>query len=239
MTRPLITLGSFAFEGLEAPERIRLRSKQRISVHRLGSGGLILDSLGDDIQTLSFRGVFTGSQAARRLESIDIMRTEGRPVQLTWDTNSVTVLIREFQAVYSSTYWISYELTCFIVAGTSASESSSILFFIDSAPADISVAIGAGGLAMTQTQSASIATLACGGFDAPRPADIAAANGLLVSVDDRLDTLSGPRGQGRSQRPPDPRSISDDTARLGATASLILARARLASVLINARAANA
>ena len=70
-TNSQLTLGPFIFEGLEVPERIVLKSRQRVIVHHLGSGASAMDSLGEDPQSITFQGTFTGPNTANRIRSID------------------------------------------------------------------------------------------------------------------------------------------------------------------------
>src|SRR5580704_3308322 len=102
MSTPLLTLGPFSFAGLESPEQVLLKSKQRLAVHHLGSGSTAVDSLGEDFEIASFRGVFSGINAASRIRSIEYLRLQGTPLLLTWGSKTLSVLIREFELSYSS-----------------------------------------------------------------------------------------------------------------------------------------
>ena len=91
---PQLSLGSFLFEGLESPERIIVKKHRRLMVHRLGSGGAIADWLGDDCPLMSFQGIFSGANAINRARTLEELRTDGRPLVLTWDMQSSFVLVR-------------------------------------------------------------------------------------------------------------------------------------------------
>ena len=117
MSYPLLTLGPFSFEGLESPQKIQLKTKQRISgVHHLGSGLSAIDYLGNDYEIVSFRGIFSGQNAADRIRSIDYLRILGAPLVLSWSSGgALSVIIRQFELDYSSDRWIPYLLSCYIV----------------------------------------------------------------------------------------------------------------------------
>jgi hypothetical protein len=115
MPTPLLTLGSFAFEGLESPERILLKSKQRLVIHHLGSGLTTIDSLGEDYEIVSFRGIFSGKNAASRIRAIEHLKTQGDPLPLVWSSRLLSVLIHGFELNYTSGRWIPYRLTCHVV----------------------------------------------------------------------------------------------------------------------------
>jgi hypothetical protein len=115
MSYALLRLGPFSFEGLESPQEIQLRARQRLAIRHLGSGSSAIDYLGTDYETVSFRGVFSGTNAADRIRSIDHLRVLGMPLVLSWSSRTLSVIIRQFELDYSSDRWIPYRLTCYIV----------------------------------------------------------------------------------------------------------------------------
>lgn len=115
MPTPLLTLGTFAFEGLESPERILLKSKQRLVIHHLGSGLTTIDSLGEDYEIVSFRGIFSGTNAASRIRAVEQMKIQGDPLPLVWSSRLLSVLVHGLELNYTSGHWIPYKLTCHVI----------------------------------------------------------------------------------------------------------------------------
>ncbi len=115
MSNSQLTLGPFVFEGLESPERIVLKSKQRLAVHHLGSGLSVTDSLGQEYQSIGFQGAFTGLNAANRIRSIDRLRIQGMPLLFRWSSQALFVILQEFELRYKSSQWVDYRISCLVV----------------------------------------------------------------------------------------------------------------------------
>jgi len=111
MTDSKVTLGNFEFQGLEIPDRVILRNKQKLTVHRLTSGRRAIDASGTELQTIMFRGIFSGPGLAGRIKTLEEMRQQGQPLLLTWDFQVADVLIQDFELHYKSHRWVPYRLT--------------------------------------------------------------------------------------------------------------------------------
>jgi hypothetical protein len=200
MSGPLLTLGNFAFLGLESPAQILLKSKQRLVVHRLGSGSTSIDSLGKDVTVISFSGIFTGTDAAIRIQMIENIRSQNQPVSLSWASRAATVLIREFDLQYITNQWVPYKLSCLTVA----TELQTIAFIEDillSPPrqvADIASLLVGTGLTPTPDQSSALATLATLNFDVPPAAALETVQAMSSSISNQLQLLDPQVQVGRS-----------------------------------------
>ena len=110
-----LILGSVAFENFEVPAKINFGGAQRLAVHRLAGGGRVIDALGRDDADICFSGVFSGSNAMLRAQTLDELRAAGLPLPLTWDILYFSVLIREFKADYRNGWWIPYRIVCSVL----------------------------------------------------------------------------------------------------------------------------
>jgi hypothetical protein len=240
MSNPLLTLGSFSFEGLESPQKIQIKSKQRLAIHHLGSGLTTTDYLGDDSQVASFRGIFSGTNAGDRISSIDYLRRRGDPLALIWGPNALSVIIQKFELDYSSNLWVPYMLTCFVVR--SAVSGMTILADATSASpvsqvSDMLSLLQNTNVDPTSGQTSALVTLTTLNYDTP-PADALGQVQALVSlIDDQLatfgtvsqgDETSGGSFYGETN------AISDMVANLRLQTALILARNRVMDAVVRA-----
>jgi hypothetical protein len=183
MSRPLLTLGPFAFVGLESPQSIHLTAKQRLNVHHLGSGSTAVDSLGTDFQIASFQGVFSGTGAMIRIRSLEYLRVEGAPLSLIWGSRSLSVIIQKFDLKYLSNQWVPYSLSC-LVLQNNASETVTPFAQTnspDAQVADIISILQSGSIAVSQGQTTALATLTALNYD--RAPDDAMAQNIYVMAD--------------------------------------------------------
>jgi hypothetical protein len=191
MPGPLLTLGQFSFVDLESPDRIIVRTKQRLVVHHLGSGSAAIDSLGTDIEAVSFTGIFTGTNAATRIQSIENIRSQNIPTSLRWASRTLTVIIHEFNLQYITNQWIPYKLSCLVVsAGLSAANST------DDASASPSQQVAEivgllNGAAITPTvrQTSALASLATLNFDVPSAGALQTVQAMISTISDQLRNL--------------------------------------------------
>jgi hypothetical protein len=240
MSAPLLTLGHFSFLGLESPAQILLKSKQRLVVHRLGSGSTSIDSLGKDVEVISFSGIFTGTDAAIRIQMIENIRSQNQPVSLSWASRAVTVLIREFDLQYISNQWVPYKLSCLTVAA----ELQTIAFMEDilSSPprqvADIAGLLIGTSMTPTADQTSALATLATLNFDVPPAAALQTVQAMASSISSQLQVLD-PQAQGgpsdlSSPAPDLATSFLSVTAKASQQASLQLAYNRMLNISVSA-----
>jgi len=186
-----ITIGTVALQAFEVPASIHFGGSQRIAIHRLGNGQRIIDTLGHEDLDIDFSGVLSGPDAASRAAVLDDMCAAGHVVPLAWDDYYLSVIIRTFDANYSSGAWIPYSLTCVVTStngGGSASASTSPL---DDVYADLASAA-----AVASPWTAEIAALpsllAAGTSSAPFRA---AVTDILGRVQFASDTAAGEQSE--------------------------------------------
>ncbi len=109
-----LTLGSFAFRGVEVPERLHyVGGTQMLAVHNFPGGARTLQPLGffppDEI---SWSGLFTGPSASLRFFEIDVMyRMTGKTTTLSWGDWSWVGIIKSFLGTPVNEWIIKYEIS--------------------------------------------------------------------------------------------------------------------------------
>jgi hypothetical protein len=114
-----LTLGSFAFGGLEIPSEIVVGGSQRLAVHELVGGARIIDAMGRADRALEWSGLFFADAIADpllRALYLDNLRISGAPVQLQWSAFSYLVIVKEFEAHYKRLHEIPYRIVCEVIA---------------------------------------------------------------------------------------------------------------------------
>lgn len=111
----IVTLGSFAFERAEVPERIPWGGRQNLSVQELIGGARVVDAMGRSDRTLEWSGIFVGSEALSRARLLDSMRVAGLPLVLSWSELSFLVLIEDFEPHFERFYQVPYRIACVVV----------------------------------------------------------------------------------------------------------------------------
>jgi hypothetical protein len=240
-----LSLGPFSFDGLASPARLVFKNKQRIVVHQLGSGLLATDSLGDDLQSVSFKGTFTGPEATSRARSLDYLRAQGTVLTLAWESLLLPVIIHELELVYSSNLWITYELSCNVIRSIDANDITTTSPALPS-PAtqvtDILNTLQTTSMSMTQAQATALSELAALDFDAPPAAALQASTDLLNRIDGSIDNLnllsedSGIIDQTLSQTRVS--NLWNLVSTFGQIALLILAKNRTSSIISAASKVN-
>jgi hypothetical protein len=243
MSDSLLTLGSFSFYGLEAPERILLKSKHRLVVHRLGSGSSSIDSLGEDPEVVSFRGIFTGVDATVRSRAIEHLRSQGVPVNLTWNSKTLSVVIRDFELNYSSNQWIPYKLSCYVMNPCServAISTNETLVSPDTQINDFVSLLNDTGIIPTFDQLTALGKLASLSFDIAPVGALQETRALCSSIDNRLTSLDLISSSDQMRVTGLPRaeasSLIGMVSNAGQLAALVLARNRLMSISVSAEA---
>jgi hypothetical protein len=241
MSNPLLTLGPFSFEGLESPERIQIKTKQRLAVHHLGSGSSTIDYLGNDYETVSFRGIFSGVNAADRIRSIDYLRALGAPLILSWSSKALSVIITQLELDYSSELWIPYRLSCYVVQSIDAGDPTDVMS--ESPSTQVSDVVGLLSntcVNPTSGQTNALLTLATLDFDVPPPDALEQAWDLVNAIDSQLvtfndttqsDALGGDQGSPGENVP----YLGTLVTNYGQQISLILGSNRVISVITQAQ----
>jgi hypothetical protein len=245
MPEPLLTLGSFSFQGFESPDRILVKNKQRLAIHHLGSGGSMVDCLGEDSGVASFRGTFTGTNAAARVRSIEYLRVQGQPVDLIWGSKTLSVIIQAFELSYVSNQWIPYKLTC-VVTGSSGlgkeiavdptSESS------DARVGDIMDLLQGSYVTTTPDQMIALTELATMNYDVAPVEAIQQITDLGALVSSEISTQGSvlQSGGGLASAPLEQlaTAIAGLIVAAGQEAALVLAGSRISSLIVTAQSTN-
>ncbi len=111
-----LTIGDLVLQGHEVPGRISIGGAQSVTVHKMPGGRRIIDAMGVDDGSISWRGVFCGPDAAQRARMLDIMRQQGTPRVLSFGDYTFTVIIVHYEYDYQNRgAVISYRLKSEIV----------------------------------------------------------------------------------------------------------------------------
>ena len=193
MPTPQLSLDSFVFEGLEIPDKIVIKNKQRFAVHHTGRGCAV-DSMGEDCQSISFRGAFTGLEAANRSKGIDLLRAQGMPLLLTWESQTVFVVVKEFELSHKSVQWIDYQILCLIVqTNFSASIGSEDILNVSyySQIEEALTLLRGTDMESTPSQIVALNTLSQMNYDTPPEGEVQVVQQFLASMDQVLVSLDG------------------------------------------------
>jgi hypothetical protein len=245
MPNSLLTLGAFSFEGLEAPEHIQLKTKQRLAVHHLGSGASTVDYLGDDCEIVSFRGIFSGLNTADRIRSIDYLRVLGAPQVLSWNSRMLSVIIDLFELDYSSDRWIPYRISCYVVRSINAGfdDPTDVLFMSPATQvSDMLDLLANTPINPSPGQTEALLTLATLNFDTPPSGAVDQAQDLANSIDGQLalldDALQNVNPIDQGLPPGDASHMFALVANYGRQTALLLGLNRAISILTCAEDVN-
>ncbi len=156
MTSTTLLLGPVVFQDFEVPCGINFGGKQRLAVHRLPGGVRVIDALGREDADICFSGIFCGDNATLRARLLDEMRASGALLPLTWDVFFYTVVIAQFQADYTTSNWIPYNITCTVLRDEASAIIETALSLGASVLSDVGVAIGqaaSGGVDISSLQT--------------------------------------------------------------------------------------
>lgn len=115
MPKVTLALGPIVFRDFELPPEISFGGSQRLAIHRLADGRRVIDCLGREDADIVFSGIFAGPDATSRAQTLDVLRSSGVPLPLTWDTFFYSVLVSNFTAQYSNQAWVPYKLKCTVL----------------------------------------------------------------------------------------------------------------------------
>jgi len=241
MTKTLLTLGSFSFDGLEVPDRIISHGSQRLVVQHCGAGFDLIDSTGTGSSIISFSGIFAGRQAASRIRTINFLKSQGAPVPLVWNTRTVMVIIRDLKLEYRSDTWIPYTITCLAISDSalaSSAQSDPVTQSPSAQISDISMALSVTPIEMSPAQTAAVSGLASLMYDIAPSNQMKIAKTLRDSVVQsagvyaaNLDQAMHPLSDGISNQAT---AFNDIVATMGTLAYLYLTGARIGGVISQA-----
>jgi hypothetical protein len=113
-----ISLGDFDFDddplGASVPTFIESGMSQRLNVHKLMGGGVVIDAMGGDYDEVKWSGTFFGPDAMSRGQQLAQMAYDGQSHTLVWGPNAFDVVvaavpIKDFYG-YSE-----YSITCHVL----------------------------------------------------------------------------------------------------------------------------
>jgi hypothetical protein len=126
MSNVILTLGGVAFRDFEVPEQIVFGGGQVLAVHQVIGGSRVVDILGAADEEISLAGVFSGPDAIARAQALDIARSLGGSLPLTWKGFFYSVVIAEFTAAYTKSWWIPFRLKLVVVQNLVAALPNSL-----------------------------------------------------------------------------------------------------------------
>lgn len=118
-----LVLGAIIFADFEIPEKLSFGGQQQLVIHSLPGGGRVVDAMGPQDEPIYWSGVFSGQQAAERVRALDQMRRDGLPQLLTFDAWRYSVVLEEFAAQITSSFWIPYRIKLCVLASDAAAEA--------------------------------------------------------------------------------------------------------------------
>lgn len=186
MSDVVLVLGPVAFSDFEIPERVEFGGAQQLAVHKLPGGLRVIDALGRDDHEITWSGIFAGPDATERARLLDLLRSQGAALPLTWDVFFYTVVICSFQADYRKAWWIPYRLTCTIVRDEAGAPIALPVAPVDQAVSDVETAAGladAAGVDFAALQRA----MAIPGAATPASAAYSAAQSIAGQLQAQLD----------------------------------------------------
>ena len=109
-----VTLGSFAFQDTEVPQNIPYGGQQRLAVQRLIGGARVIEAMGYDPRDIVWSGIIRTADQSDRATQLQQMMAAGTAVPLSWGSEYLSVVIRDFQPKQEA-FWISYSITCCVL----------------------------------------------------------------------------------------------------------------------------
>lgn len=185
MAKGTLLLGPILFQDFELPERVRWGGRQKLTVHCLPGGTRAIDSLGRDDADIVWTGVFTGTDAALRARTLDLMRAEGGVWPLTWDLFFYTVVIARFDADFARSNWIPYRITCMVIRDEAAALVEGVASLAASLLGDLG---SAQALCCGVALDVAIGSLGCGQVTQPGSRAYVGASSALASASGKMDT---------------------------------------------------
>jgi hypothetical protein len=146
MSNVVVTLGGVPFQDFEVPERIAFGGAQRLAVNQLIGGGRVVNALGVDDGEIAFSGIFSGSDAAGRVQALDLLRSTGTAVPFIWGDFFYIVVVAQFIVEYAKPWWMPFAVRCVVVTDPVAALGSALAPLTDLVSSDISNAISFSGL---------------------------------------------------------------------------------------------
>lgn len=106
-----VTLGGLELRDFEKPDLIQLGGKQTLAVREFPGGNWSIQDFGPTYRPIAWSGMFVGTDAYDRMMTVGLMRTAGKPVELTTDKFTMLVVIEEFNPDYKNNQRIPFNIT--------------------------------------------------------------------------------------------------------------------------------
>lgn len=199
MSGVVLTLGGVAFRGMEVPEAVSFGGWQRVAALPLIGGGRAVQAMGVDEGVISFRGIFTGTDAAARAQWLDAARATGAVLPLVWDRFYYLVVIERFAAEYRKPNLIPFEIVCVVADDVASVVVAPLSALIG---ADLAAATGLSaqtGITLPSADMAAAASYAgvqtqMGAVTAATGTAVTTAGAMLATANDADNGINGMSG---------------------------------------------
>ncbi len=148
MALDVLILGPFEFADFAVPNELPFGGAQKMTVHKMPGGGRVIDCMGPDDQDIAWSGRFFTPDALAMAQTLNALRTAGKPLPYSNGVESRTVVISEFRATVHKFNWIEYEIVV-VPADTGAGAAGggdSVTSLISSDFLSAASSIGLGGI---------------------------------------------------------------------------------------------
>ncbi len=133
MADTTLKLGDFTFQDFEIPASISLGGEQTLVVHKLPGGTRVVQSMGRDDAPIGWAGSIYSKDALARMRQLDLMRTKGEPLNLSFMGLSYLVVIKSFLPKIERAYRVQYTIEVMVVVDKTQSQQSGAATSLDSA----------------------------------------------------------------------------------------------------------
>lgn len=190
-------LGSVTFQDTEIPDSMVFGGAQAYQMHKLVGGVRVADAMGRDDEPKTWSGTFLGPDASTRARQLDAIRIAGKPVSLTWDEFSFTVLVVAFRGEFKQSFYVPYSVTVEVIFDNAAPVTASATTTVDDqVGADMTTATGLSSDVADPTLSGYMTTLQTQVSAVPSFLSVTqdTINGVIATVNQakaRVTTLIG------------------------------------------------
>lgn len=178
----LLTIGGLALTDFEVPSQVSFGGEQKLTIHKLIGGARIIDAMGRDDSAVSWRGIFSGSDAGDRARMLDAMRVAGGPLSLSWDEFCYTVIIQSLRMEFRNPWWIPYDISCTVLTDQAQGLLDYVPDLSDAVLADLTTA------SLYYNVSTSIAATSVSDALTQGNTDYTAATGALAGTAQAINT---------------------------------------------------
>lgn len=109
-----VTLGPFAFDDTEVPQKLPYGIQQTLAVQKMIGGARQVNTLGPDPKDIQWTGTMRSADRASRAATLAQMTASGKTFPLAWGQEYLEVVIRSFTPV-TQAFYITYTIVCCVV----------------------------------------------------------------------------------------------------------------------------